>query len=161
MEWTRLILRLRGPNWTRSGERAMSISLKVVNGDLSIKAGKFDLVQGSEKLKQDLTLWLTERYRDDRFHPTYGSILDGYIGGVINASETIVRVQSETLRVLSNYQQIQLARFRESPGKFQPSELLRSVNGVDVSLSYDKVVVLVRITTAARTATSLTVGFGV
>lgn len=139
----------------------MSLSLKVVNGDLSITAGKFDVVQGMDKLKQDLTLWLTERYRDDRFHPGYGSILDGYIGGVINAQDTIVRVQSETLRVLSNYQQIQLARFREVPSKFQPSELLQSVNGVNVSLSYDKVVVLVRITTAARTTTSLSVGFGV
>jgi hypothetical protein len=139
----------------------MSLSLKVVNGDLSVTAGKFDLVQGSEKLKQDLTLWLTERYRDDRFHPTYGSILDGYIGGVINAQDTIVRVQSETLRVLSNYMQIQMARFRESPQKFQPSELLQSVNGVEVSLSYDKVIVLVRITTAARTTTSISVGFGV
>jgi len=139
----------------------MSLSLKVVNGDLSVTAGKFDTVQGSDKLMQDLTLWLTERYRDDRFHPTYGSILDGYIGGVINANETIVRVQSETLRVLSNYQQIQMARFRENPSKFQPSELLQSVNGVDVSLSYDKVIVLIRITTAARTTTSISVGFGV
>jgi hypothetical protein len=139
----------------------VSISLKVVNGDLSITAGKFDLVQGSDKLKQDLTLWLTERYRDDRFHPTYGSILDGYIGGVINARETVVMVQSETLRVLSNYMQIQMARFREIPNKFQPSELLQQVNGVDVSLSYDKVIVLVRITTAARTTTSISVGFGV
>ena len=74
--------------------------MAVVNGDLSVTAGSFDLVQGSEKLKQDLTLWLTEKYRDDRFHPTYGSILDGYIGGVINANDTVVRIQSETLRVL-------------------------------------------------------------
>lgn len=145
----------------------VSLSFKVVNGDLSITAGRFDLVQGLDKLKQDLTLWLTERYRDDRFHRTYGSILDGYIGGIIDVDTTIVRVQSEVLRVLSNYQQIQLARFKESPTKFQPSELLQSVNGVDVSLSYDKVIVLVRITTAARTPTgasvtaSISVGFGV
>lgn len=139
----------------------MSLSLKVVNGDLSITAGRFDIVDGTNKLTQDLTLWLTERYRDDRFHPTYGSILDGYIGGVISAQDTIVRVQSETLRVLSNYQQIQMARFKENPSKFQPSELLRAVNGVDVSLSYDKVIVLVRITTAARTVTTVVAGFGV
>ena len=139
----------------------MSLSLKVVNGDLSVTAGKFDLVQGQDKLIQDLTLWLVEKYRDDRFHPTFGSILDNFIGGVINANDTIVRVQSETLRVLSNYQQTQLARFKETPNKFQPSELLQSVNGVNVSLSYDKVIVLIRITTQARTTTSLSVGFGV
>ena len=139
----------------------MSLSLKVVNGDLSITAGKFDLVQGQDKLTQDLTLWLVEKYRDDRFHPTFGSILDSFIGGVINADDTIVRVQSETLRVLSNYQQIQLARFKETPNKFQPSELLQSVNGVNVSLSYDKVIVFIRITTKARTTTSISVGFGV
>lgn len=140
---------------------AVSTSLKVVNGDLSITAGKFDLVSGTDKLKQDLTLWLTERYRDDRFHPTYGSILDGYIGGVINAAETTVRVQSEVLRVLANYQQVQMSRFRESPSKFQPSELLQTVNGVNVTLSYDKVVVLIRITTSARTTASVSVRFGV
>lgn len=139
----------------------MSLSLKVVNGDLSITAGSFDIVDGTEKLKQDLSLWLIERYRDDRFHPAYGSILDGYIGGIINAQDTVVRVKSETLRVLSNYQQIQIARFRESPNKFQPSELLQQVNGVDVSLSYDKIIVLVRITTAAKTNTTVTVGLGV
>jgi hypothetical protein len=54
-----------------------------------------------------------------------------------------------------------MARFKESPSKFQPSEILQSVNGVTVSLSYDKVIVLVRITTAARTTTSISVGFGV
>lgn len=139
----------------------MSFSLKVINGDLAITAGSFDIVDGTEKLKQDLTLWLTERYRDDRFHPTYGSILDGYIGEVINPQDTIVRVHSEVLRVLSNYQQIQLARFRETPNKFQPSEIVQQVNGVDVSLSYDKVIVLVRITTAAKTSTIITVGLGV
>jgi len=139
----------------------MSLSLKVVNGDLSIKGGSFEVVQGKDKLTQDLTLWLTERYRDDRFHPTYGSILDGYIGGVINAQDTIVRVQTEVLRVLSNYQQIQMARFKEIPNKFQPSELLQAVNKVSVSLSYDKVIVLIRITTAARTTASVSVRFGV
>src|SRR5690242_2567390 len=126
----------------------MSTSLKVVNGDLSITAGKFDIVSGTDKLTQDLTLWLTERFRDDRFHPTYGSILDGYIGGVINPEDTTVRIQSEVLRVLSNYQQTQQDSFRKTPNKFQPSELLQSVNGVNVSLSYDKVIVLIRITTA-------------
>lgn len=139
----------------------MSLSFKVVNGDLSITAGSFDLVDGSDKLTQDLSAWLTERYRDDRFHPTYGSILDGYIGGVINPEDTVVRVQSETLRVLSNYQQIQMAAFRKNPGKFQSSELLQSVDGVDVSLSYDNVIVLVRITTAATTTLSISVDFGV
>jgi len=138
----------------------MSISLKVVNGDLSITAGKCDLVQGHDKLTQDLTLWLTERYRDDRFHPNYGSILDGYIGGIINPTDTVARIHSETLRVLSNYQQAQSSAFRGNPNKFQPSELLQSVNGVDVSVSYDKVIVLVRITTAARTTTSISVGVG-
>lgn len=139
----------------------MSISLKVVNGDLSVTAGRFDVVQGSDKLTQDLTLWLTERYRDDRFHPQYGSILDGYIGGVITPNETVVRVQSETLRVLANYQKTQQQSFNDNPSKYQPSELLQSVNGVEVTLSYDKVIVLVRITTAARTTASISVGFGV
>lgn len=137
----------------------MSISLKVANGDLSVRAGRIETVVGVEKLKQDLTLWLTERYRDDRFHPGYGSILDNYIGGVIT-NDTTARVRSEVLRVLANYQQTQIQHFRENPSKFSPGELLQSVDGVNISVSYDKVVVIIRITTAAGVPATVTVGSG-
>lgn len=140
----------------------MSISLKVVNGDISVRAGRIETVSGADKLKQDLTLWLTERYQDDRFHRGYGSVLDNYIGGVIT-NDTTTRVRSETLRVLSNYQQLQIQNFRENPTKFSPQELLQSVNGVDVTVSYDKVVVIIRITTSAGVPVTVSVspGFGV
>jgi hypothetical protein len=139
----------------------VSISLKVANGDLSVRAGRLEVVSGAEKLKQDLTLWLTEKFEDDRFHKTYGSILDNYIGGVIT-EDVVAKVRSETLRVLANYQQLQIQHFRDDPSKYSPQELLQNVNGVDISVSYDKVVVIVRITTAARVSATVNVpiGFG-
>lgn len=126
----------------------MSTSLKVVNGDLSIKGGRLEIVSGLDKLKQDLTLWLVEKYGDDRFHTNWGSILDNFIGGVIQES-TRVRVQTEILRVLQNYQQLQIQRFRDNPARFSPQELLHSVQSVQVTITYDKVDALIRFTTVA------------
>jgi hypothetical protein len=136
----------------------MSYSLALENGDLHATGSRLDIVQGSAKLAQDIDLWLREAYQIDRFHPNFGSILDSYIGGVVSVS-TQTEVQSEVLRVLQNYQNIQLSRFQANPQKFSPDELLNDVTGVTTQVAYDKVVITVNFTTAAGTAatSSLTV----
>lgn len=136
----------------------MSYSLALENGDLHATGSRLDIVQGSAKLSQDVDLWLREDYGINRFHPQFGSILDSFIGGVVSPG-TNVEVQSEVLRVLQNYQNIQLSRFQANPQKFSPDELLNDVSGVNTQIAYDKVVVTVNFTTAAGTAaqTSLSV----
>lgn len=136
----------------------MSYSLALENGDLHATGSRLDIVQGSAKLSQDVDLWLREDYGINRFHPQFGSILDNFIGGVVSPN-TNVEVQSEVLRVLQNYQNIQLSRFQANPQKFSPDELLNDVSGVNTQIAYDKVVVTVNFTTAAGTAaqTSLSV----
>lgn len=136
----------------------MSYSLALENGDLHATGSRLDIVQGYQKLSQDIDIWLREAYGINRFHPQFGSILDAYIGGVVSAT-TQTEVQSEVLRVLQNYQNIQLSRFKANPQKFSPDELLNDVTGVTTQIAYDKVVITVNFTTAAGTAatSSLTV----
>lgn len=134
----------------------MSYSLALENGDLHATGSRLDIVQGTAKLAQDVDLWLREDYGINRFHPQYGSILDAFIGGVVSP-HTNTEVQSEVLRVLSNYQNIQLSRFQANPEKFSSEELLNDVSNVNTTVAYDKVVVTVNFTTAAGQAQQSTV----
>lgn len=129
----------------------MSYSLALENGDLHATGSRLDIVQGTAKLAQDVDLWLREDYGINRFHPQYGSILDAFIGGVVSPS-TNTEVQSEVMRVLQNYQNIQLSRFQANPQKFSAEELLNEVSNVNTTVAYDKVVVTVNFTTAAGQA---------
>lgn len=136
----------------------MSYSLKLSDGDLSATGSHLDIVQGIDKLTQDIDLWLREDYQIDRFHTSFGSILDSFIGGVID-NTTQITVQAEILRVMQNYQNLQLLRFKAKPEKFSPDELLHEVTGINVQVAYDKIVANLYFTTVsgATGATTLAV----
>lgn len=128
----------------------MSFSLRITNGDLDASTNVLGVVFGVEKLTQDLSLWLRERFGLDRFHPNYGSTLDNYIGNVIdNISQHELEV--ETTRVLSLYQQIQYVALQRDPGKYSLDELLNKVDEIKCQLSYDTVNINVKFTTAQGT----------
>ena len=134
----------------------MTYSLRVSNGDLVLQGNQLDIVSGMDKLSQDMQLWVAERYGIDRFHPAMGSLLQNFIGSAITAG-TQVGVQQEVLRVLDNYAKVQLKAFKENPQNFSYSELLISVDAVNVSISYDTVGVSVQITNGTQTSTSVAV----
>ncbi len=105
----------------------MSYSLKInAAGDLDITTGLLQRVWGIAKLTQDLSLWLREPYQTDRFHPLYGSILDQYIGSIVNKLAEH-EIRAEAIRVLNAYQQIQFAAMRANPSKLDQDELLDTV----------------------------------
>lgn len=137
----------------------MSFSFKVANGDLVLAGSSFGIVYGQNKLVQDLTLWLAERYGIDRFHPTLGSQFQNWIGGVIGYS-TQSLVYGETLRVLDNYQRVQFNAFRQNPQNFAMAELLYNIDSVDVSVTYDTVSVHIAVTNGASQSSSVTVSQG-
>lgn len=138
----------------------MSFSLQVANGDLVIAGDQLSIVWGAAKLQQDMTLWLAERLGVDRFHPAYGSMLQNYIGGIINYN-TQSMVYSEVMRVLDNYQKVQFQAFRQSPSSFSLSELLYSINSVDVNIAYDTVNVKVSVANAEQQTITTAVSQGV
>lgn len=137
----------------------MSYSLAIVDGDLAKRGSQLSLVFGVDKLKQDVNCWLLEQFGGDRFHTNMGSVLQEFIGGVVSGS-TRVEVQAEILRVLQNYQGMQLRRFKENPQKLSPSELLVSIDKVDVTVTYDAVWATVKIRNGSNESTTIKVASG-
>lgn len=135
----------------------MSFSLAIKDGDLAMLGSSLQVVSGTPKLEQDLSIWLRERYKSDRFHRNYGSVLDAFIGSIISRS-TQSEVRSEVLRVLSNYQALQYRRVKETPQLLSPEEILLEVLEVTTNVSYDTVSVAIRIRTAKQYETIINVG---
>ena len=137
----------------------MSYSLAIADGDLAKRGSQMALVFGVNKLKQDMNCWLLEQYGGDRFHVNMGSVLQDFIGGVVSGS-TRAEVEAEIMRVLENYQAMQVRRFKENPQKFSPSELLVSVDSVDVTVDYSVVRATVRVRNGSNEATTINVASG-
>lgn len=135
----------------------MSYSFAVSEKDITLKGSNIGLVYGRNKLIQDLTLWLTERYRSDRFHSNYGSTLDGFIGEVMDPM-TASEVEAEVHRVLQNYQMVQYRRMQEDPTTLSPEEVLVDVEDVNAKIDYDSVVVVISIVTGTRARGNFRVG---
>jgi hypothetical protein len=137
----------------------MSFSLQIANGDLVQRGSQLGIVYGANKLQQDMVLWLSERYGIDRFHPAYGSNFQNYIGGIIGYS-TQSMVYNEAMRVLDNYQKVQFLAFKANPSLFSLSELLYSINSVNVSVSYDTVNVSVNVSNGQQQTATVNVSQG-
>ena len=138
----------------------MSYSLAVRNGDLVKKGSNLDVVWGIDKLKQDLQCWVTERFGGDRFHPLMGSILQDYIGSIISP-RTKAEIEDEVMRVMDNYQRVQMYGFKTNPRLYSMAELLEDVDDISVNVSFDTISVSVAVRSAARTNAVITVSQGV
>lgn len=134
----------------------MSYSLAIKDGDLVQSGSSLGLVFGVDKLRQDIQLWLMERYGGDRFHVNMGSILQEFIGGIANESAR-VEVQGEVLRVLQNYQAVQLRRFKNNPQSLSASEMLVSIDDIAASIKYDAVNVAIKLRNGSNQATTIKV----
>jgi len=139
----------------------MSWSFAIKNGDLNpFGPGGYATVTGTQKLLQDLRIWLLTPRGSDPLHLDYGSTLDGgtvdgtivesNIGTIIDKTR-LLALESEVRRVLFAYQQQQMDRLyrdqTELDGKntFAPGEILYSVENVQLSQIGDVVVIAVSI----------------
>lgn len=137
----------------------MSYSLAVVDGDLVQEGSTLGIVWGIDKLKQDLALWVTERFGGDRFHPDMGSVLQDMIGGVIRAS-TSDQIAGELYRVLDNYQRLQVKALKENPQLLSLTEILFSIDDISVQAGYDTITATVKVHSAGGDSTSITFNQG-
>jgi phage baseplate assembly protein W len=124
----------------------MSYSLLLENGDLVMRGTSFGIVYGVDKLTQDLTVWLTESFGSDIMHPEMGSLLDSWIGTIITAA-TKADIQSEVLRVLHNYQSVQVRGIKTRPQKYSLSEILYNIDDIKVTTDFDAVSVVIAAST--------------
>lgn len=127
----------------------MSFSLAVANGDLAPLGGQLQIVYGSTKLKQDMDLWIRERFGIDRFHPTFGSTLENYIGQVVT-NDTRVEIIDELTRVMNNYMAVQLQALKENPQIFSLSELMMDIVSITAAVNYDTVTSTVTVVNGDR-----------
>jgi phage baseplate assembly protein W len=134
----------------------MSYSFRIADGDLVALGNQLSLVFGVDKLRQDIDLWLRERYGGDRFHVTMGSVLPDFIGDVMSGS-TRAEIHGEVLRVLQNYQAVQLRRLHENPQLLSTSELLVSVDDIATGVSFDTAQATIKLRNGSNTATTIKV----
>lgn len=137
----------------------MSYSLLIADGDLVLRGSNLAIVSGIEKLKQDLQLWVLERFGGDRFHPDMGSIMQDMIGGVIDQS-SVDLIRNELFRVLDNYQRLQFKALKETPSLFSRSELLFAIDDINIGVGYDRITATVKVRSAADDTSTITLSQG-
>lgn len=134
--------------------------LALVDGDLAVGPKGHQTVTGPARIKQDLTLALREEYGLDRFHPRWGSLLNRYLGEILD-DETRLLVQAEVNRVLQNYVIVQNAGLLSDmtydvKGRYSTSDVVRSVMGVETQVDLDGVLLRVVLQTLSREEITLT-----
>lgn len=95
-------------------------TITVSNGDINLVGGKLQFSYGSNKLAQDITLWLKEPLGTGFTTPGFGSLLPGMIG-TSQASNSISSVENEILRVLQLYQGQQVLALKQAQNSAQLS----------------------------------------
>lgn len=129
-------------------------TLALQHGDLVVSDGGYMMHSGVARIRQDLTLALTEEYGSDRFHPGWGSILGSFVGGIIDP-ESQQLVRAEVNRVLQNYlilQQNEVLRDTvvDVQGRYNTSDVVRSVDDIQVKALYDTIYLAAKLTTLSR-----------
>lgn len=152
----------------------MTWSLKLQNGDLAIGGNGLEKATDEQKLTQDLRCHILQRAGDNDLHPSFGSFLDGGITpdgqikqsiiGMDDQSLAASMIQIEIQRILSNYQDSQLARAKRDKihyGKatLTRKEVLFGVNGIRINSNMDNLYVTVSLVTGDRGANILQMRF--
>lgn len=134
-------------------------TLALKNGDLVVGPAGHATISGTKKIRQDLALALGEPYSDDRFHPEWGSLLPNYIGEQVGP-ELQSLVISEAARVIQAYVDGQAAEIQKdalssSMSRYDTTDVVKQVNGVDATLGVDTIYVKVSLTTQANQTVTL------
>jgi len=140
-------------------------TLQIKNGDLVVGRGGHASISGVAKLRQDLAGAVMEPFGTDRFHPRWGSLLERYVGGILDETNK-QRVAAEAQRVVSNYigvQQEQMLAAQTSGRKvtFSSAEVVEAVQSVEVRQTYDRLYVRVIVRTLSGETVPLVTSVGV
>jgi len=135
-------------------------SLQILDGDLVIGPGGFVMVDGVDKVKQDLSVAVREPLGCDRFHPGWGSVLAEYVGGLPDEM-TQSAIQAEIVRLVRNYAAVQADQQQVStlsglPNRYTAQELVVDVDRIDVRQDFDRLHLRVSVRTATGTTVTLT-----
>lgn len=127
-------------------------TLRLKDGDLSIDLGRrLEFVRGRDKLLQDLKLWLLEPLGTGFTTPSFGSLVEGFIGSD-DPEEVAADLAAEIRRVILLYQRWQLeritaARTEGTLGYWTKSEIIEEIVEVKTRAVYDTVEVKISLKT--------------
>lgn len=141
-------------------------TLGLIQGDLAIDgSGDYLTFSGVDRIRQDMTLSLSDEYGSDRFHPDWGSIIKEYLGQPITP-ELQQAVRAEVNRVVQNYitlQQREVLRDTEVDivGRFDTSDVVRNVQEIRVHTTLDAIYVNVTLVTLSRETVTISRQVGI
>jgi len=95
-------------------------TITVSNGDINLVGGKLQFSFGSNKLAQDIALWLKEPLGTGFTTPGFGSLLPGMVGSS-QANNSASTIENEILRVLKLYQGQQILTLQQAQNSAQLS----------------------------------------
>ena len=134
--------------------------MRVIDGDISVGGdGKIVMVEGTERIKQELALWLLEPLGTDSVYPKFGADLWTYIGAPA-FEDNLMAIRTEVTRVVNNYIAAQNERIAQDKQSMSNEEFLQcwtdydivtSISSINVSQTETDVRVMVSLSTAADT----------
>ena len=134
--------------------------MRVIDGDISVGGdGKIVMVEGTERIKQELALWLLEPLGTDPVYPKFGADLWTYIGAPA-FEDNLMAIRTEVTRVVNNYIAAQNERIAQDKHSMSNEEFLQcwtdydivtSISSINVSQTETDVRVIVSLSTAADT----------
>jgi phage baseplate assembly protein W len=124
------------------------------NGDLVLAGSKYGMVEGIARVQQQVGLAMREPLGSDRFHREWGSVLDDWIGSVINEDITF-EVRSEVIRVVRDFiiRQNEQVKSRASIGRraiITAEEMITDISSLRVEQDQDALIVKVTLRTASN-----------
>jgi phage baseplate assembly protein W len=131
-------------------------TLALQGGDLVVGSQGHRTITGSAKIRQDLALALAEPYGNDRFHPTWGSVLPSYVGRPITA-DTELLVRSEAQRVVQVYIDIQRSEIVNDNlaarrSRFTTADVVARLDNIDTQIAFDAIRVKLHLVTQSQEA---------
>jgi hypothetical protein len=136
--------------------------LQLSSGDLVPSSNGFATVDGAAYLQQRIAMALQVHYGSDPYNPTWGSVLDSYLG-VPQASDTAPLVSSEVSRVLAGLiaaQQLQMTAsvLNGTQSQLSADDVIASVNSVSaVQSCYDPSTIQVSLALITQAGVQVTI----
>jgi hypothetical protein len=129
----------------------------LVNGDIVTGQSGYQMVSGTDKVLQDLTVATQEPYGSDPYHPGWGSYLNSYIGQDPQTVQGLA--QTEVTRLVSNYMTVQQYQQSQALSSGQSSPFTNNdyVTGL-ASLSTVQDLTSIAVNATVLTASGATVG---
>jgi phage baseplate assembly protein W len=135
-------------------------TLALRGGDLVVGPAGHQTITGTPKIRQDLALALGEPYGNDRFHPTWGSVLPNYVGTPLTPDLEMM-VRAEVARVIAQYIAIQQDEVvADSLGgvrsRYTTDDVISQVTAITATVNADTIRVAVSLTTRSQQQVTLT-----